>query len=106
MSFSVRSGHVFRKPCLVALSRLDAVGMKSASCKYWDGSGLEVCYRILFTKFSDCCVPRGTSHISLFLFLVNLIICFTFSCIDISCLYSVKVHPSSHKLLMILMVMY
>ena len=54
-------------------------------------------YSVLFTTFSDCCVPRGTSHIPVFLFMVPLIISSTFFWTDIYCLSSVMVHPSSHK---------
>ena len=75
MSFSVRPGHIFRKPCLIYLRRIAEVQMKSDACKYCASSGFEVCARILCTKFSDCYVPRGNSHISVFLFLVPLIIC-------------------------------
>ena len=66
--FSISTFHIFRKPCLISLRRLSVVGMKSAACKYWASSGFEVCARILFTKFSDCCVPRGTSQIPVFFF--------------------------------------
>ena len=34
MSFSVRPGHVFMKPFLIALMRLTVVGLKSYACKY------------------------------------------------------------------------
>ena len=74
MSFSVRPGHVFRKPCLVDLSRLATVGLKIAACKYWASSGFLVCDRMLFTAFSDWCGPRVTSYIPVFLLLVPLII--------------------------------
>ena len=98
MSLSMRPGHVLRKPCLIALSILDVVGLKSAACKYWDISGFKVCAIMLFTKFSGCCGPRCTSHIPVFLFLVPLIISFPFCWVDISFLSSVMVHPSSHKI--------
>ena len=103
MSFSVRPGQVFRKPCLIYLRRLAVVGMKIAACKYWASSGFEVCAIMLFTTFSDCCGPRGTSHITAFLFLVPLIIFYILFWIDIYFLSSVMVHPSSHKIHMILM---
>ena len=74
MSFSVRPVHVFRKPCLIALRILAVVELKSAACKYRASSGFEVCAIMLCTTFFDCCVPRGTSHIPVFLFLDNLII--------------------------------
>ena len=97
MSFSVIPGQVFRKTCLIALRRLAVVGMQSAACKYCARYGFEVCARVLFTTFSYCCVSRGTSHIPVFLFLVPLIIYDLFFWMDSSCLYSVMVHPSSHK---------
>ena len=74
MSFSVRPGHVFRKPFLIALRRLAVVGLNISACTYWASYGFEVCDRMLFTPFSDCCAPRGTSHIHFFLFMVPLII--------------------------------
>ena len=74
ISLSVRSSQVFRKPFLIAMRRLSFVGMKSASCKYWSSYGFEVFTRILFTTFSDCCGPRGTYHIPVFLFMFPLII--------------------------------
>ena len=86
MSFSVRPGQVFRKPCFIALRRLDVVGLKTAACKYWASSSFEVCVRMLFTTFIDFCGPRGTSHIPVFFILVPK-----------SCLSSVMVHPSSHR---------
>ena len=97
ISFSVRPGQVLRKPCLISLRILALVGSKSAACKYCDSSGFEVCARTLFTSFSYCFGPRGTSHIPVFLFLVPLNISSPFFWIDISCLSSVMVHPSSHK---------
>ena len=96
MNFSVRLGQVFRKPCLIALMILAVVGINSAACKYWDSSGSEVCAIMLFTTFSDCCGPRGTSHIPVFLFLVSLIISSPYFWMEIYCLSSVMVHPSSH----------
>ena len=97
ISFSVRPVQVFRKPCLISLRRLAVVGLKSAACKYLASSGFEVCARMLFTTFSDCCGPRGTSHISVFLFLIPFILPSPFLWMDIACLSSVMVHPSSHK---------
>ena len=91
--FSVRPGQVFRKPCLIALRRLDVVGMKSAACKYWASSDCEVCARMLFTTFFDFFGPRGTSHIPVFLFLVPLVINSSLFWMDITCLSSVMVHP-------------
>ena len=70
---------------------------ESAACKYCASSGLDVCDRILFATVSVCYVPRGTSHIPVYLFLVRLIISFPFFWIDISCLFSLMVNPSSHK---------
>ena len=97
MSFSVRPVQVLRKPFLIALRRLAIVGLKSAACKYWDSSGFEVCARMLFTNFSDCCYPRGTLHIPVFLFLVPLIIYSPLFWMEISCLSCVMVHPPSHR---------
>ena len=88
---------ILQKTCLIALSRLVVVGLKSVACKYWTSSGFEVCTRILFTKFSNFCVSRGTSHIPVFLFLVPLIIFYPLLWIVIYFLSSVMVHPSSHK---------
>ena len=97
MIVSVRPGHVFRKSCLVALSRLSVVGLKSAAYKYWASSSSEVCARVIFTTFSYCCGPRGASHIPVLLFLVPLIISSPFFWMYISCLSSVMLHPSSHR---------
>ena len=91
------SFQIFRLPFLVALRILAVVEMKSAACKYWASSGFEFFSRMLFTTFSDYCGPRGTSHIPVFLFLVPLVISSPFFWMIISCLYSVMVHPSSHK---------
>ena len=102
ISFLVRPGHIFRKPCLIALRRLDVSGMKGAACRYYDNSGIELCNRMLFTTFSYCCVSRGSSQIPVFFFLVPLIIYFPFFWIGISCLSIVMVNPLSHKFLMIL----
>ena len=95
--FYVIPVQVFRKPCLVALRRIAVVGLRSAACKYLASSGFKVCVIMLFTTFSDCCGPRGTSHIPVFLFLVPLIISSLFFWTEIACLSSVAVHPSSHK---------
>ena len=97
MSFSVRTGQVFRKYFLVDLRILAVVGLKSAAIKYWDRFGFEVCARMFFTTFSDCCGPRGTSHTPVLLFMVPLIIYSPFFWIEISILSSVMVHLSSHK---------
>ena len=43
--FSVRPGHVFRKPCLIALGLLAVVGPNIAVCKYRASCGLDVCAR-------------------------------------------------------------
>ena len=92
----MRPGHLFRKSCLISLRRLGAVGLKSSAHNYWASSGFEVCSIMLFTTFSDCCIPIGISQIPVFLFLVPLIIYYPFFWIDIYCLPSVMVHPSSH----------
>ena len=97
ISFSVRPGQVFRKPCLIDLRRRVVFGMKSAACKYWDSSGFEVFARMLLTTFSDFCGPRGTCNIPVFLFLVPLIVSYPFLWMDIACLSSVVLHPSSHN---------
>ena len=106
MSYLVKPGHIFRKPCLIDLRRLDVVGLKSSACKYWYSSGFEVCVRMFCTTFYDCCVRRGTSYITVLLFLFPLIISSPLLWMEISCMSSVMVHPSSHKLLMILMGLY
>ena len=95
--FSVIPGQVFSKLCLITLRRLALVGLKSAACKYLASSGFEVCARMLFTTFSDCCGPRGTSHIRVFLFLVPLIISSPLFWMEIACLSNAMVHPSSHN---------
>ena len=92
--FYVKLGHIFRKPCLIALSGLALVGLKSDACKYWSSSGFEVYARMLYTTFSGSCVPRGTSHIPVFLFLVPLVIYSPFFWMYITCLSSVMVNPS------------
>ena len=51
MSFSVRPGHIFRKPCLIALRRLAVVGLKSSACKYWASSGFEVFQNVVNQNF-------------------------------------------------------
>ena len=90
-------GHVFRKPCLIASRRLAVFGLNSDACKYYASSGLDICAIILFITVSDYFVPRGTSRIPVFLFLVPLIIYFPFFWTDISCLSIVMVHISLHK---------
>ena len=97
ITFPVRPGQVFKKPCIIDLSRLAVVGLKSSACKYWYSSGFEVCTRILFTTCSNCCGPRCTYYIPVFLFLVPFIIHSPFLWMDIACLSSLMVHPSSHK---------
>ena len=97
MVFYVRPVHVFRKPCLINLRRLAIVGLKSDACKYWDSSGFEVYARMLCTTFSEFYVPRSTSHIPVLLFMVPFIISSPLLWIEISCLYSVMLHPSSNK---------
>ena len=105
MSFYVRPGHVFRNPCLIALRRLPVVGLKSNACKYCNSCGFEVCAIIFFITFYDCCIPKGTSHIPVFLFLITLIMSYPLFWIEISCLYSAMVYNHT-KLLMILMGLY
>ena len=97
ISFFVRPGQFFRKPCLIVLRRLAVVGMKSAACKYFASSCFETCSIILFTTFSDCYGPRGTYHIPVFLFLIPLINSGPLLSIDVDCLSIVMVRPSSHK---------
>ena len=94
ISFYVRPGWVFRETCLIALKRLAVVGLKSAACKYLASSGFEVCARMLFTTFSDCCGPRVIFHITVLFFMVPLIIYYPLFWMEISCLYSMTVHPS------------
>ena len=79
------------------LRRLSAFGMNSPAYKYCTSSGIAVLTRMLFVTASDCRVSRGTYHITVFLFLVPLIIYCTLFWTDIYCLSSVMVHPSSHK---------
>ena len=52
--FSVRHVHIFRKTCLIVLSRLAIVGLKSAAWKYCASSGFDVCARTLFVTAPDC----------------------------------------------------
>ena len=95
--FSVRSGQVFRKPCLIALRSIYVVVLNSSAWRYCASSGLVVWARILFASDSYCCVSRGTSHIPVCLFLVPFIISCPFLWTVISCLSSVVVHPQSHN---------
>ena len=74
MSFLERPGYVFRKPFLFSLKRISVVGMKSSECRYCASPGLYVCARMLLVTASYCCVSKETSHITVFLFLVPLII--------------------------------
>ena len=93
----MRLGNVFRKKCFIDSRRLADVGLKSTVCRYCASSGLDVCDIMLFVKAYDCCVYRGTYHITVFLFLVPLIISCVLFWTEISCLSSVMVHPSSHR---------
>ena len=97
ISFSVRPGHLFREPFFIAMRRLVFFGMKSDAYKYCDCSGLYVWSIMLFLTDFYCCVSRVTSHITVFLFMVPLIISCPLFWTDISCLFSVMVNPSSHK---------
>ena len=97
VSFSVRPGQVFRKPCLIDLRRIYVVGLKSAAWRYCNRSGLVLWSRILFYVASDYFVSWGTPQISVFLFLVPLSFSCPFFWTYISCSSSVVVHPSSHK---------
>ena len=97
ISFSVRPGQVFRKPCFIDLRRIAVVDMKSAAWRYCASYALYVWVIMLFLTGSDCYVSRGNSHIPDILFIVPLIISCPFSWTYISCLYSVMVYPSSHK---------
>ena len=92
MSFSMRHSHVFRKRCLIDLRRISVVGPKSAAYKYRASYGFEVCAIMLFTKFSDCCGPRGTYHIPVFLLMVPLIISSSLFLMGIYCFSTVMVH--------------
>ena len=83
--------------CLIALSRLAVVELKSAAWRNCDSYGLVVWDRKSFVAASECCVSRGTSPISFCLFLVPFIIPYTFIWTDISCLSSVMVHQSSYN---------
>ena len=93
----MRPGQVFSKPCVIALRRLSVVGLKIDACKYLASSDFEVCARMLLTTFSDCCGHRGTYQIPVFLFMVPLIVSSPLFWMEIACLSSVMVHPSSHK---------
>ena len=95
--FSMRPGQVFRKPFFISMRRLAIVGLKSESWMYYAISGLVVWSIILFVTDSDCCVSRGTYQIPVWFFLVPLIMSCIFFWTDISWLYSVMVHPSSHN---------
>ena len=97
VSFSVRPGQVFRKPCLIDLRRIYVVGLKSAAWRYCNRSGLVLWSRILFYVASDYFVSWGTPQIPVFLFLVPLSFSCPFFWTYISCSSSVVVHPSSHK---------
>ena len=97
MSFSVRPGHIFRKPFLIALRRISVVGVNSSACKYCASYGLDACSIMLFTAVYYYCVTRGTSHIPVLLFLLPLIIPFPLFWTEISYFSSVMVHPLSHK---------
>ena len=94
VSFYVITGQVFREPFFIAMRRLVFFGVKSDAYKYCDCSGLYVWSIMLFLTDFYCCVSRVTSHITVFLFMVPLIISCPFFWIDISCLYSVVVHSS------------
>ena len=54
ISFSVRPGHVPRKPCLINLMRLAVVGMNSAAYIYCASSGFDVYTIILFITAGGC----------------------------------------------------
>ena len=97
MKFYFRPDKVFRKPCLISLMRLSVVGLRSSACMYYASSGLFVWDRILFSTVSNLCVSRGTSYITVFLFLMPFIISCPFLWTDIYCFSSVMVHPPSHR---------
>ena len=97
MSFYVRPVQVLRKPCFIALRRLDFVGLKSSAWRYCASSNFVVWDRMLFATMSYCCFSGGPSQIPVCLFLVPFMIRFPFLGAGISCLSSVMVHPSSHK---------
>ena len=78
MIFYLRHGQVISKPCLIALSRLDVVGIKSAAWMYCVSSGLVFWSIMLFFTASDCCISRGASTILFCFFLVPFIIYFPF----------------------------
>ena len=92
----VRPGKVFRFPCLVALRRLDFVGIKIDAWRYCASSGLVVWSRMLIVTDSVF-FYRGNYHIPVCLFLVPLIFSCPFFWTDISWLSSVMVHTSSHN---------
>ena len=89
----IRPGQVFRKTCLVDLSRVAVVGMKSDWWRYWASSGLVAWSRMLFVTTSYCCVSRGNSHIPVCLFLTNFIIpCPLFGRTFLACLVCLCIH--------------
>ena len=90
-------GQFLRKPCLIALRRLGVVGLKSLTWIYCVSSELVVWAKNVCATISDCYVSRGTSHISVCLFLVPFIICFPFFGTAISCLSTLVVFSTSHK---------
>ena len=95
--FSVKPSQVFTEPYLITLIRTAVFGMNSATRKFLASSGFKFCSRILFTKFSDCCCPRGTFCIPVILLMVPSIISSPLFWMEIYCLSSVMVHTSSHK---------
>ena len=95
--FYVRPSQVLSKPYLIALRRLAVVGLKQNFGGTVLVLVLAVWARMLFSIASDCCVSRGTFHITPCLFMVPFIIYCPFFWTDISFFYSVMVHPSSHK---------
>ena len=97
MKFSVILVQVFWKPFLIALKRLDVVGMKNEACIYCDSYSFVVWAMMLFSITSDCCVSRGNHHIKVCLFLVTFIICCPLFWTYIYCLFSMVVNPSPHK---------
>ena len=73
MIFSMGTFQVFSKPGLISLKKLATVGLKSAAWRYCASYWLVVWYIMLFSTNSDCCVDRGTSHISVCLIIVPFI---------------------------------
>ena len=97
MGFSVRPGQVFRKTCLISLRRLSDVGAEKFRMEillqFWFSC---LGQNVICHNFWLLYIHGNFPHYSLLVsgyFYYFLSIFWT----DISCFYSVMVHPSSHK---------